>query len=132
VNGDLFTHLVAVAPGRLNPPAPTIGEPRILVAHGTQDNVYSVHGSRNYIVPNLEEAGYDVTYLEFDGPHWMPEPVAYETLNWDDMYSCIAAENAASIRLAEKPGAKLDREEVVASGGRIMIYKHGMSGEGDD
>jgi len=48
------------------------------------------------------------------------------------MYSCIAAENAASIRLAEKPGAKLDREEVVASGGRIMIYKHGMSGEGDD
>lgn len=82
VNGDLFTHLVAVAPGRLNPPAPTIGEPRILVAHGTQDNVYSVHGSRNYIVPNLEEAGYDVTYLEFDGPHWMPEPVARQVLKW--------------------------------------------------
>ena len=46
VNGDLFTHLVAVAPGFYDPPAPTAGRPRIFVAHGTRDNVYSATGSR--------------------------------------------------------------------------------------
>jgi phospholipase/carboxylesterase len=82
VNGDLFTHLVAVAPGYLKPPAPPIGMPRIFVAHGTRDNVYNFLGSRHYIVPRLKTAGYDVTYLEFDGPHWMPAPIARQVLKW--------------------------------------------------
>jgi phospholipase/carboxylesterase len=82
VNGDLFSHLVAVAPGHLKPPASTVGQPEIFVAHGIRDNVYRVTGSRNYIVPDLKSAGYDVTYLEFDGPHWMIESVAREVLQW--------------------------------------------------
>lgn len=81
-NGDVFTHLVAVAPGGLNPPAPLAGRPKILVAHGIRDNVYSVYGSRKIIVPRLKAAGYDVTYFEFDGPHWVPEPVAQRILQW--------------------------------------------------
>jgi phospholipase/carboxylesterase len=81
-NGDLFTHLIAVAPGRLDPPAPPTGQPRIFVAHGTRDNVYNVVGSRRFIVPGLKSAGYDVTYLEFDGPHWVPTPVARQVLEW--------------------------------------------------
>jgi len=81
-NGDLFTHLVAVAPGLLKPPAPSIGNPRIFVAHGTRDNVYNVLGSRRFIVPRLKSDGYNVTYLEFDGPHWVPESVAYQILKW--------------------------------------------------
>ncbi len=82
VNGDLFTHLIAVAPGHLKPPEPTTGKPRIFVAHGTRDTVYNVVGSRNYIVPRLKRDGYDVTYLEFDGPHWLPVPVAHLLLKW--------------------------------------------------
>lgn len=82
MNGDLFTHLVAVAPGRLDPPAPQIGQPKILVAHGTRDNVYSVLWIRRYIVPRLKSADYDVTYLEFDGPHWVPAPTASQILKW--------------------------------------------------
>ena len=39
-------------------------------------------GLGNYIVPDLKSAGYDVTYLEFDGPHWMTEPVGCEVLEW--------------------------------------------------
>lgn len=81
-NGDLFNHLIAVAPGHLDPPAPPTGQPRIFVAHGTRDNVYNVKWSRNFIVPGLRSAGYDVTYLEFDGPHWVPAPVAREALAW--------------------------------------------------
>ena len=74
VNGDLFTHLVAVAPGLLEPPASVIGNPRILVAHGTRDNVYHVAGSRNFIVPGLKK--------EFDGPHWLPSPIAAQVFKW--------------------------------------------------
>jgi phospholipase/carboxylesterase len=82
VNGDLFTHVVAVAPGYFAPPAPPIGRPRIFVAHGTRDNVYSVTGSRRSIVPQLKRDGYDVTYYEFDGPHWVTEDAARNALQW--------------------------------------------------
>jgi predicted esterase len=82
VNGDLFTHLVAVAPGFFAPPAPPTGRPRIFVAHGTRDDVYSVAGSRRDIVPRLQSAGYDVTYYEFDGPHWVTEAAARQALKW--------------------------------------------------
>lgn len=82
VNGDLFTHVVAVAPGRYALVAPPVGRPRILVAHGTRDNVYTVHLSRNLVVPKLRAAGYDVTYREFDGPHSMPPVTTREVLEW--------------------------------------------------
>jgi phospholipase/carboxylesterase len=82
VNGDLFTHVVAVAPGFFAPPGPPTGRPRIFVAHGTRDNVYAVAGSRRVIVPRLKSAGYDVTYHEFDGPHWVTEAAARHALEW--------------------------------------------------
>lgn len=81
-NGDLFTHLVAVAPGFIAPPAPPVGRPRIFLAHGTRDNVYSVSGTRDRILPQLRRAGYDVTYYEFDGPHFITRPAAREALAW--------------------------------------------------
>jgi phospholipase/carboxylesterase len=81
-NGDLFTHLVGVAAGYVAPPAPPIGRPRIFLAHGTHDNVYSVAGTRNRLVPQLKSAGYDVTYFEFDGPHFITPSAAREALAW--------------------------------------------------
>jgi phospholipase/carboxylesterase len=82
VNGDLFTHVVAVAPGFVAPPAPTVGRPRIFLAHGTRDNVYSVRGTRDHIAPQLRRDGYDVTFVEFDGPHWVPLDTARRILEW--------------------------------------------------
>jgi len=81
-NGDLFSHLIAVAPGHLNPPSPPVGQPHIYVAHGTRDNVYSVLGTRHFIVPRLKSRGYNVSYHEFDGPHWVPAQVAEKILTW--------------------------------------------------
>jgi phospholipase/carboxylesterase len=81
-NGALFTHLVAVAPWHLSPPLPPLGRPRIFLAHGTKDNVYPVYLSRLYTVPRLKGDGYDVTYKEFDGPHWVPEPIARKMMEW--------------------------------------------------
>ncbi len=82
VNGNLFTHLIAAAPGGLRPPAPPVGNPKILVVHGTRDNVYNILGSRLHTVPRLKEAGYQVEFLEFDGPHSLPPAPARKVLQW--------------------------------------------------
>ena len=82
VNGDLFTHLIAVAPGYMAPPGPPVGRPRIFLAHGTRDNVYPVTGTRNRLLPQLQRDGYAVTYFEFDGPHFITPPVARAALSW--------------------------------------------------
>jgi len=82
INGDLFTHLIAVAPGFMVAPAPPVGTPRVFLAHGTRDTVYSASGSRNQLLPELRQAGYDVTYFEFDGPHFITPPVARAALKW--------------------------------------------------
>jgi phospholipase/carboxylesterase len=82
VNGDVFTHLIAVAPGFMVAPAPAVGSPRIFLAHGTRDTVYSVTGSRTRLLPRLRADGYDVTYYEFDGPHWFTPAAARAALRW--------------------------------------------------
>ncbi len=82
INGDLFTHLVAIAPGYMQEPAPSVGRPRVFLGHGTRDTVYSVTGSRARLLPALRNAGYDVTYYEFDGPHFLTPEAAREVLRW--------------------------------------------------
>lgn len=82
VNGDLFTHLIAVAPWRLKPPAELLGLPKMFVAHGKKDNIYPYLHSRYFLVPGLKKAGYDVDYLEFDGPHSVTPPVSEQIMQW--------------------------------------------------
>jgi phospholipase/carboxylesterase len=82
MNGDLFTHIVALAPGYIHMPGPAVGRPRIFLTHGSRDNVYSVTSSRDRLAPQLRNADYDVTYFEFDGPHFMTEVAARAALEW--------------------------------------------------
>ncbi len=49
---------------------------------------------------------------------------AYETLGWSSVYSCISAENTASIKLAEKLGAELHRVVEHEIRGKILVYRH--------
>jgi len=49
---------------------------------------------------------------------------AYETLAWDSVFSCISANNTASIRLAKKLGAKLEREVFSEARGNILVFRH--------
>jgi len=80
-NGDLFPHILAFSPGFAGP-AGQKGKPRIFVSHGTGDEVLrSDHTSRR-VVPGLRDAGYDVTYAEFDGGHTVPSEIAREALEW--------------------------------------------------
>jgi predicted esterase len=78
-NGDLFGHVLAFSPGFMVPAA-RIGRPRIYVSHGTHDEVLPIDRCSRRLVPQLQAAGYDLLYREFDGPHTVPPTIAREAL----------------------------------------------------
>lgn len=80
-NGDLFTHIVAFSPGFMVPTRQE-GEPRIYISHGTGDRVLPIDRCSRRIVPQLQSAGYDVTYYEFEGPHTVPHEIQREAVAW--------------------------------------------------
>ena len=49
---------------------------------------------------------------------------AYETLGWDTAVSCIEKDNARSITLAERLGARLETEDGEAFGWPCHVYRH--------
>lgn len=67
-NGNLFRYIAAFSPGFLVRKTPR-GSPRIFVSHGTQDQVLPIDQTSRKIVPRLRDAGYEVDYREFEGPH---------------------------------------------------------------
>jgi phospholipase/carboxylesterase len=80
-NGDVFRALLAFSPGFLFDVRRT-ALPRCFVAHGRQDEILPIDRCSRVIVPALRNAGYDVRYREFDGPHAVPPPIAREGMTW--------------------------------------------------
>jgi phospholipase/carboxylesterase len=80
-NGNLFTHLIAFSPGFMAT-GDRRGKPPVFVSHGTHDRVLPIERCSRRIVPQLDHAGYQVRYREFDGPHTVPESKAREALHW--------------------------------------------------
>lgn len=81
MNGDLFSHAMAFSPGFAAPTC-LVGKAAFYVSHGVLDEVLSIdHGSRR-LVRNLQRGGFPVRYVEFDGGHVLPEPVARDALAW--------------------------------------------------
>lgn len=80
-NGDLFTHVLAFSPGFMMP-AGQRGSPRIFVSHGTRDEVLPIDRCSRKIIPQLERAGYDIKYREFEEGHTVPPDVAREAVGW--------------------------------------------------
>ena len=80
-NGDLFTNLMAFSPGYMKPAAKR-GQPRIFVAHGTEDRVLPIDTTRKSIVPSLRRDGYDVLYDEFEGPHTVTSDELRRAMRW--------------------------------------------------
>jgi len=80
-NGDLFTHLIAFAPG-FAAPQMQIGQPRILVTHGTRDRVLPIDRCSRRLVPVLRAGGYDLVYEEFDGGHSVPRDLVRRAIDW--------------------------------------------------
>ncbi len=80
-NGDLFTHVIAFSPGFMAPVAQR-GEPRLFISHGKWDKVLPIDRCSRKIVPQVQQAGYDVVYQEFDGSHVVPETIARAAVTW--------------------------------------------------
>lgn len=75
-NGHAVTHVVASSAGFMSVHE-QIGAPRVFVSHGTKDEQIPIDRSGRAHAAQLREAGYDLTYVEYDGPHaWQPPVVA--------------------------------------------------------
>jgi phospholipase/carboxylesterase len=80
-NGGLFTQVVAFSPGFV-PPVRAQGMPAVFVSHGVGDEVLPITQTSRRIVPQLQNAGYRVRYVEFDAGHVMPTHIAQQASDW--------------------------------------------------
>lgn len=80
-NGDVFTKILGMSPGVMQPAA-VRGKPKIWVSHGTSDPIMPIDITSRKFVPRLKNLGYDVTYREYDGRHQLPAPIAHEAFAW--------------------------------------------------
>ncbi|MDQ6829734.1 MAG: hypothetical protein M3081_12805, partial [Gemmatimonadota bacterium] len=80
-NGDLFGRIIAFSPGFIIPTA-HVGKPLIFQSHGTADEILPIDRCSRVIVPELKQAGYNVHYREFDGPHAAPPDIVKEAVAW--------------------------------------------------
>ncbi|GJE18205.1 alpha/beta hydrolase [Methylobacterium marchantiae] len=75
-NGHVVTHLIVSSAGFLSVHLQS-GSPHIFLSHGTRDEQIPIDRSARVHTARLREAGYDVTSVEYDGPHaYRPEIVA--------------------------------------------------------
>ncbi len=80
-NGDLFTHIIAFSPGFMAP-ARQEGKPQMFISHGKWDMVLPIERCSRRIVPQLQRAGYEVLYREFNGPHTIPGAISRQAVEW--------------------------------------------------
>lgn len=80
-NGDLFTHVIAFSPGFMAP-TDQVGSPQLFISHGKWDNVLLINHCSRRIVPQLQKAGYQVVYQEFEGAHTVPHAIVCSALDW--------------------------------------------------
>ena len=75
-NGDFLTHLIVSSAGFMSVQM-QVGAPRVFISHGTRDEQIPIDRSGRTHSRLLREAGYDVTSVEYDGPHaYAPAVVA--------------------------------------------------------
>ena len=80
-NGDLFSRIIAFSPGFIVP-AGTSGKPLIFISHGTRDQILPIDQTSRRIVAELQGAGYNVLFREFDGPHRMTPEMIAQAVKW--------------------------------------------------
>lgn len=80
-NGDLFGYVLANSPGFCWPPSIN-GRPRFLLTHGTEDQVLPIDRTSRMLAPQLDLAGYELTYHEFEGGHALTPEIMALSLRW--------------------------------------------------
>ncbi len=67
-NGDLASHVIVSSAGFLTVQMQA-GAPRIFLSHGRLDTQIPIDRSARVHAAKLRAAGYDLTYVEYEGPH---------------------------------------------------------------
>lgn len=67
-NGRIVTHIMAFSAGFMTVLAQE-GEPKVFIAHGTQDTQTPIDTAGRSHARKLNAAGYDLQYVEYEGPH---------------------------------------------------------------
>jgi predicted esterase len=80
-NGGLFTHVMGYSPSTLFAPF-TQGKPKVFLSHGNVDSVIPFENTKLQIGPRMVGAGYDVTFVEFNGNHGIPGSIARQSFDW--------------------------------------------------
>jgi phospholipase/carboxylesterase len=80
-NGELAHTVLAFSPGFAAPPD-RVGRPRVWISHGTEDAVLPIDRCARPIARTLTQAGYDVNYEEFAGPHAVPAGTVDRAVRW--------------------------------------------------
>jgi phospholipase/carboxylesterase len=81
MNGDLFTHIIAHSPGFIIPGRPH-GRPKVFVSHGRQDPILPIDRCGRVVVAQLQRAGYDPRFDEFDGGHVASPEMRDTAMRW--------------------------------------------------
>ncbi|MFG1270406.1 esterase [Xanthobacter sp. DSM 14520] len=75
-NGHFVTHVIASSAGFMSVHRQQ-GAPRVFISHGVHDEQIPIARSARVHAALLKDAGYDVTFMEYNGPHaWQPPVVA--------------------------------------------------------
>lgn len=80
-NGALVSHIIALSAGFMAVTEPE-GEPRVFIAHGLRDAQLPIATSGRANAAKLQAAGYDVQYIEFNGPHEIQPPIVALAINF--------------------------------------------------
>lgn len=80
-NGDIASHVIAFSGGFMSVFMQT-GIPKVFVAHGMADEQLPIATSGRAHAARLRAAGYDVQYVEFDGPHVIHPPVVERAIEF--------------------------------------------------
>jgi predicted esterase len=73
-NGRIVTHILAFSAGFMTVLAQE-GAPRVFIAHGRQDTQTPIETAGRAHAAKLRAAGYDLQYVEYDGPHASQPPM---------------------------------------------------------
>ncbi|MFL6707886.1 MAG: alpha/beta hydrolase [Massilia sp.] len=73
-NGDIASHVIAFSGGFMNVFSQA-GTPRVFIAHGLIDEQLPIATSGRANAVSLQNAGYDVQYVEFNGLHIISPPI---------------------------------------------------------
>ena len=73
-NGDIVSHLIVSSAGFMSVQMQT-GAPRIFISHGIGDEQIPIGRSGRVHAAALKDAGYDMTYIEYNGPHAYQPPI---------------------------------------------------------